>query len=280
MHSSPGTGNQVHDLRVLTINTGKGDGPYAERLQWMADELRRLEPDVVACQEVFSSAAEGAETASFLAASLGMHVAHAPARQKLRAFAGREVTSSSGMALLSRYPFHRVEVVQLPGDARDGERIAQVGLLTVAGHRVAVANLHLTHLWDGDCLRQLQLQTVLEVLVSGEPAALRLVVGDFNTIASGEVLVPLLRDGYRHFDVRDTWSAAGDSEDASTLVGQGAPRRRVDMILTLIEHSGEVARFAPAQMVLNHPRPGSGVFASDHAGIMTVFGLSPWGSRT
>jgi endonuclease/exonuclease/phosphatase family metal-dependent hydrolase len=280
MHSSPGTGNQVHALRVLTINTGKGDAPYTERLHWMADELRCLDADVIACQEVFASAAATADTAGFLAQSLGMHVAAAPARQKLREVAGREeVMSSSGMALLSRYPFHRVDVLQLPSDARDGERIAQVGVLTVAGCCVAVANVHLTHLRECDSLRRSQLQAVLDALGSTGPAALRLVAGDFNTTASGEVLAPLLREGYRHFAVRDTGATAGDGESASTLIGLGAPRRRVDMILTLTGGGCETPGFAPAEIVLNRPHPGSGVFPSDHAGIMTTFELSPLADR-
>ena len=36
-------------LRILTINTGKCDGPYKQRLDWLASELQSQQADVIAC---------------------------------------------------------------------------------------------------------------------------------------------------------------------------------------------------------------------------------------
>ena len=42
-------------LRIVTINTGKCDGSYRARLRWLASELSRLVPDIIALQEAPSS---------------------------------------------------------------------------------------------------------------------------------------------------------------------------------------------------------------------------------
>src|SRR3954453_16495858 len=93
-----------HAMRVVTINTAKGDGEYAERLRVLADQLGALQPDVVAVQEAFVACDGSLATANRLASTLGMHVNYASARKKPRSVDGRMVASESGLALLTRTP--------------------------------------------------------------------------------------------------------------------------------------------------------------------------------
>src|SRR5688572_26954049 len=112
-------------LRVVTINTGKGDGQYACRLALLADGLTRLDPDIVLLQESFIALDGSAHTARFLADRLGMQAAIAPARRKLREVEGRTVDSESGLAVLSRWMIRGSTTLALPSDPEDGDRIAQ-----------------------------------------------------------------------------------------------------------------------------------------------------------
>ena len=116
-------------MRIVTINTAKGDGQYACRLDVLARELRALQADVVLLQESFSTCDRSLSTAAHLGAALGMHVAQAPARRKPRLVDGRELLSDSGLAILTRAPLLDATVRALPWDPADGERIAQIGLV-------------------------------------------------------------------------------------------------------------------------------------------------------
>lgn len=110
-------------LRVVTINTGKGDGLYHRRIPWLVEQLAELSPAIIACQEVFVAAAAGAHTGQALAEGLAMHLAYSPARRKRRRLGERDVDSESGMALLSRKPWTAFETVTLPCDPRDRKSV-------------------------------------------------------------------------------------------------------------------------------------------------------------
>src|SRR4051794_32967116 len=116
-------------MRVVTINTAKGDGAYAQRVVLLAKQLQALRPDVVALQESLVASDGSLGTASRLASALGMHVSYASARRKPRTVEGRTVASESGLALLTRTPLREHSAVALPWDPTDGERVAQLSIL-------------------------------------------------------------------------------------------------------------------------------------------------------
>src|SRR5574341_409862 len=170
--------------RLVTLNTWKGDGPYALRLQAMVHQLRALQADVVALQEVFHAPQVGVHTGRTLAQALGMHLVFAPARRKRRWMSGQWVDSESGLAVLSRWPVAQQRLWPLPSIGADGERLALCCDLNVHGQPLRLVNTHLTHLGPcerGPALRQLQWQTLLTHAVDGWPAhAPLLVCGDLN----------------------------------------------------------------------------------------------------
>ena len=143
-------------MRLVTLNTWKGDGAYAGRMDRMAEGLAELAPDVVALQEVLLAPALGCDTAAFLADALGLPAVTLPLRRKRRVVEGRAADSWSGLAVLSRRPILSHRTIPLPDDPRDGERAALAVELDLDGIRVTVVTLHLTHLADGDALRRRQ----------------------------------------------------------------------------------------------------------------------------
>lgn len=184
-------------MRIVTLNTWKCDGDYPARLTGMARTLERLQPDLVLLQEVFATGDGRADTAAFLAGALGLVATPAPARFKPRAFDGRDVPSSSGLALLSRQALREHHVLTLPADDRDGERLAQLARWQHRGRSGWVANLHLTHLADGAGLRSRQLGAVL-AFWQARAARERLVLGgDFNAGPGSPEFDSLLRPPWR-----------------------------------------------------------------------------------
>jgi endonuclease/exonuclease/phosphatase family metal-dependent hydrolase len=174
-------------LRIVTLNTWKNEGDYARRLPLMRDGLKAMAPDVVCLQECF--AAESFDTAAWLAGELGFQLHAAPARGKPRPHDGRELFSSSGLAVLvpGKAAGARLALTSHPAD---GERIAQRLDLVVGGRPLRVLNLHLTHLRRADELRAIQLREALDWAQEDLAGGL-LVAGDLNATAADAALAPL-----------------------------------------------------------------------------------------
>ncbi|HEX9461032.1 MAG TPA: endonuclease/exonuclease/phosphatase family protein [Alphaproteobacteria bacterium] len=164
-------------MRVVTLNTWKGDGDYAARLAAMAAGLAALRPDIVALQEVLKAPEAGHDTAAHIANALKLTASVLPLRWKVRTVDGRAVDSTSGLALLSRAPLRNPRSVRLASDPRDGERAALIADMAMDGQMLTVACLHLTHLSDADELRRQQWREVAAALPGTVPVV---VAGDFN----------------------------------------------------------------------------------------------------
>jgi endonuclease/exonuclease/phosphatase family metal-dependent hydrolase len=174
-------------VRVITLNTWKNDGDYRRRLPRMRDGLASLAPDVVCLQECFAAA--GIDTAAWLAQALGFELHAAPARAKIRRHDGRDLQSTSGLAILTRHSGVSASCA-LTSDPADGERIAQRLDLTIDGRPLRILNLHLTHLRDRATLRTMQLAEALAWAESHLAGGL-VVAGDLNATAADAALAPL-----------------------------------------------------------------------------------------
>src|SRR5262249_619509 len=150
---------------------------------------------------------------------LSAHAVFAPARRKTRLCEGTPVVGWSGVALVSRVPWQAYEILSLPCDRRDGDRVALVARTELDGQPLVGVSLHLTDLHDrapgrdaaqltrlgpalavgsarpttsagrgdqapcgpSDALRLAQLRCILAHPWLSERRALRLLCGDFNT---------------------------------------------------------------------------------------------------
>ena len=273
--------NTVADLRVVTVNTGKCDGEYRARIDLMSSQLGELAPDVILLQECFAAVDGSADTLRALAADLGMHATWAPARRKKRAFESREIESDSGLGILTRVPLAETQAVQLPADPRDGERLAQFGLLEVEDAVVLLANIHLTHLRDSGDLRRDQLATVLaHPWLSRTDVTARLICGDFN------VKPPQVHDMIRviggGWDICDTYRLGQGEEPHTSLAprgdGRGEPRV-IDYILSVEADSNSHPRCIDSAVVLNRRDPTRRFYPSDHFGVATTLILREAGTQ-
>lgn len=239
-------------MRVITLNTWKGDGAYTQRLAAMAAGLHALAPDVVALQEALAAPAAGHDTAAHLATALGLTAATLPLRRKPRAVEGRVLDSTSGLAVLSRWPIRAQRAVPLTSDPRDGERAALIVDIDAPRGPITVACVHLTHLADADALRQREWQEV-QAAVGGCQTVIA--VGDFNA--------PIERfdlDGFT-----DSRQACGEAETPTYV--EGASAACIDHVLC----RGLTA--AGWRTALGEAPPGCDVCASDHRAVVVDFNL-------
>ncbi|SDG69054.1 endonuclease/exonuclease/phosphatase family protein [Roseospirillum parvum] len=251
-------------LSVVTLNTWKGEGPYRRRLDLMADGLAALAPDVVLLQEAFAAPSLGLSTAEALAERLGLFAIAPAARAKTRQVEGRSVSSTSGLALLSRRPLDRYEVLELPKDAADGDRQALVARLATPHGDLVVVNTHLSHLEQADGLRLAQLQAILSHLDTqpGRPSVL--LGGDMNCPPDGACLHWLI-DHPGHPAI-DLMAGAADPEFA-THRDLPPESGRIDHLLLLPGADGPHLEVTECRPVLNTPG-ADGTWPSDHIGLL------------
>ncbi|MFN3495272.1 MAG: endonuclease/exonuclease/phosphatase family protein, partial [Hydrogenophaga sp.] len=258
---------------LVTLNTWKNEGAYRQRLRRTADEINTLKPDAVALQETFCAPEADADTAQWLAMHCGLHVTQAQVRPKPRLFEGRNVPSTSGMALLCRQPWLSSQALPLPSNAADGGRLAQIVSLPCGPHTVRLANLHLSHLpgAEGAALRARQLQTVLQRLQALGPASATLLCGDFNGALGSADMASFMGEPWR---LLDTFALAGHAREATFFDGQGNGQV-LDHVLLAPVLSTAMVEVTSAQTVLRCDQPDAdGVTASDHSGLWVRLELS------
>jgi endonuclease/exonuclease/phosphatase family metal-dependent hydrolase len=250
-------------LEVMTLNTWKGDGAYKARLRLMAEEVSRLDPDILLLQECFAAPELGYDTAAALAGATGFHLASWAGRRKTRLCEGAEPVSTSGLAVLSRHPIRKWRTVPLPSDPRDGERAALFAEIDHPAGTILAVSLHLTHLRDAQALRRRQFESIITELAGVSPATIVIGGGDFNAAADAEEFVNV------------NSSSSGRLVDCRRLAGLPAvvtcagngDGTCIDHIFVLVRKDLEDWTVTDVSTVLDRPDPETGLLASDHFGV-------------
>jgi endonuclease/exonuclease/phosphatase family metal-dependent hydrolase len=253
-----------------------GDDRFLDRRLAMAlEELRVLDPDIIALQEASSGLGRG-NVAKRLAAGLGLHHAWAPATSRVLVPPfGRLVTwlmnFAEGPAVLSRFPITASKVHELPrcGTARFDPRVALVVDLDTPWGRLPVVS---THTSRDDC----QIRRVGELALGLRGGAPALVMGDFNSGEASEPIAALTRDG-----LVDAFRAANPAAPGLTVwqrveAPDATVFRRVDYVF--IVPGREVGTHVrTGRIVLNTPRreaDGTTLWPSDHYGVLVELELT------
>ena len=161
-------------FRVVTYNIHKGRGmDRRNRIQWVAEILQGLKPDIVALQEVLSVEGKEAEAhqARFIAEALGFHFRIGETR-RLRGGAYGNVT-------LSRFPVVFEQHYDLTRAGREERGCLRTDLQIEPDRLLHVFNLHL-----GTAFRERRFQAKKlfgqGILKEGRRSGGSLILGDFN----------------------------------------------------------------------------------------------------
>ena len=270
-------------LRLVTFNLLHG-GPWSSftgddlqlerRLAMIIEDLRALDPDVVALQESPVTRRRG-DIAARIAQALGL--AHVHARATERVFPlrllGRLIVGALGFvegpAILSRFPITTSEVYDLPRCQRWLDpRVALRADVEAPGGVISVFS---THTSRDDCQTR-RVAELAERAVEGRPAV---VMGDLNTGETAPALGAFLNHGFV-----DGFRAANPTAPGPTVwqrIDAPAPTalRRVDYVFVRAG-DGVAASVVSGRIVLNTPRPrgdGGVLWPSDHYGVFVEIGL-------
>lgn len=244
---------QPEDLRVVTLNIYHDKADWPKRLPLIVEQLRALDADVIALQEVLQTA-ELPNQAQTLGDALGYSVQ----------FVSNDAEGQPhryGNALLTRLPVLYQDWTSL--EPRDDSRSMGHARLRFDGGPLDVYFTHLHHTPEGAGLRRRQLEDARAFIQRHGDAAPSIVLGDFNALASAPELSVL--DGYV-----DTFGALHPGADAARVTTLNPHffadfRRRIDHVYA------RTGRFEirEARIVLNTPG-ADGTWPSDHFGTLVV----------
>jgi endonuclease/exonuclease/phosphatase family metal-dependent hydrolase len=233
-------------VRVLTYNIRHGQGMDGRvDLSRIADVIRRLEPDVVALQEVdrATTRAGGVDQAAELGRLTGLHSVFGKAMD----YAG----GGYGQAILSRYPLADVQVHALPTESDCEPRCVLVARIDIGEQReLHLANTHLEHAQAMVRLCQANKLSSLLAPIRGP----LILAGDLND-EPGSAVMNVLR---RHWV--DT---AGDRADPTWPSDQ--PREKLDYVLLRPADPWRIVE----TRVIEEP------MASDHRPVLVVLEHTP-----
>ncbi len=256
----------TQSLRIVTLNTWKGEGDYLRRLALIEAALASLNPDIICLQECLKVPERGFDTGAFLGDQLGLHVVQAEAREKFRSVGPESVLSTSGLAVLSRKQSQTTMVLPLETDDDDGGRCLLIAGFEHDGDRIWVGNLHATHLRGehGADLRRRQIDQTAAALADLPPGPV-ILAGDFNARLDAPecrslFIAPELDWG------PDPISSLPPTINEGLRSHSPSQASVIDHIVLL--RAGMAWRVARRQRALDTAAPDDGQYPSDHAAIV------------
>ncbi len=265
------------NLRLITLNTWKGDGRYGKRLELMADGLAQLQPDIICLQESLKADNFDMDTAGYLGKELNLNVVFGPGRFKTRTVEGGRYPGYSGLAILSRYTSDCRNFTALPSSDDDPDRSLLSARFNIRGVHLVITNTHLTHIRGRDDLREKQLiyalkatqqfmdQSVTRGDIQPKNNTLSFCCGDFNFELDAEILRNLQLK--TNITPQDCYLKAGGKLFGHTSGFTEGEPGRLDYILYLQGVGGHPAVFRNGRVVLAE-KDDSGLTPSDHLGVM------------
>lgn len=240
-------------LRVLTLNLWGDAGPWPERAACIRDWLGRLEPDLIAFQE--------------LAPAARVDVA----RELLDPRPFELARDDAGNAIASRWPIRRSETTRLPGAEGADARAALVAEIASPHGALVLCSTHLDWGESREEARARQLDALSALVHSAGARAdyPAILAGDLNAVPESAAIRGLLAGRARW---RDAWRVAGDGGPGFTCATRnpyarltGEPDRRIDYVLVGAPHPDGRGSVSACRVVCDEAR--AGVWPSDHFGV-------------
>ena len=262
--------------RVATWNLWWRLGDHERRRPAILAALRELDADVIALQEVWSSATD--DLASLLAADLGMYAAFGASPDPTPWTSGRDGPAYGiGNAVLARWPVRATGTEGLPGGRLPGTRVLHGAVVDTPAGSCPVWSVHLDSSLVGSEGRVEQVRVIARRVVTAPPADLPpLVMGDFNAqpdsdemrLLEGHLTAPaepgLLLVNTRRWAAdphEPTWTPANPY-----VLPSGSPPARIDHVLVGLGRGTVPVRVEHTAVFGAHPVDG--VWPSDHAGVV------------
>ena len=285
--AEPADRPRLRPLRVVTYNLlhdGAGSGfldgrtHLEERLDMAIRELKALDPDVVALQEASDSRRHGS-VPQRVAAALGFHVVFESATEHVFGLAPLDwllvtvMGFKEGSAILSRFPITKSGVYGLPRCRKWLE--PRILLETTISTTWGPLHVYSTHTGRGD---ECQMERVGEIVRDNQGDGVSILMGDFNTPETSNVLT-MLRTETGFIDAFRTVNPGINGSTVWQRIESSEPTvsRRVDFIL-LLNGRASKASVRSSRVVFDQPGrlpDGTVLWPSDHFGVLADIDIAP-----
>lgn len=272
-------------MRVATWNVWWRFGPWEERQRPIANEIDRLDADVLCLQEVWAD--DHGDQAEILAAINGRFVA--------RTRSSNGEAHRFGNAVLSRWPILSSHTVVLPGvDGEPSHRSAMFAQIDVPETTQPwwVVSTHLEWRYSASAVRQAQLHAIVvecERIRSRTGDAIIVLGGDFNAVADSDEIRRLTGLSLPYGDAAvgeqliftDGWAAVTDdpghtwSRANPHSANAQWPRRRLDAVFVAWPRPKPTGNPIAAELfgveahsITDDPGAEPKVVPSDHYGVL------------
>lgn len=253
-------------MKVVSINLRHDRNEWRRRFELVADELVRLDPDVVGLQEVEIDRQQ-ADVLNQLLAKRG----HGPYVLFNQLKSGAGARGGEGVGIMSRWP-----VVKIAHADLGEERVAiWARIQHPAGGYFDFVNTHLDQHRDddGEEKRDREARRLLELVDANDECRPTILTGDMN---SSETAHAVTR--YRAARFEDSFRLANPDAPGLTAMVKlenGAfaqnPEWRIDFILARPAGERTVTPVSSEVVFKNHD--AKGFYPSDHFGVTTTFDI-------
>lgn len=270
-------------LRLLTLNIWHDQGPWEQRRARIRQWIDRLDPDVVALQEVLQG--PGQDQLADLFEARAFHLEFAAATRFWR-----DPAVGFGNAVASRFPIRDRATLELPASDDDHER--RVALSVAIETPWGLLGLTCTHLnWKlhHGCVRERQVVALADFARERRPSLDLpcVIAGDLNAEPdSAEIryLTGLQSLGGRSVLFYDAWRIAGNGGPGFTWSNRNPyartaiePDRRIDYLLAGYPQPNGIGRIEACHVVCDDEQDG--VWPTDHFGVLAALRTDPLCAR-
>jgi endonuclease/exonuclease/phosphatase family metal-dependent hydrolase len=268
--SAAGEYNEL-TLKVMTINLRHHADWWEDRFPLIADEIVRLDPDIIGLQEVSIGMDQSAVLLSLIKQKSGEEQGKTYNKYE-RLKTGFEAVSGEGISIYSRYPIVEKDFA----DLKNGRVVLFTRISVADGLDIDMYNTHLHHM-GGDETRLPQAKKIVAFEKRNSSGNIVFLTGDMNAKPESETIAAYLQAGFE-----DTYvQAHGEKAEEYGLTSairlekgrDGAdqnPRSRIDYVFVKPSTGGPTVKTLESVVCFrNHNEEG--LYPSDHLGVMTTF---------
>lgn len=252
-------GAQSVPFSIMTYNLWFDSQNWPARFNYMLDEIRQADPDVICLQEVIQRPNLPNQAAS-MADSLGYNYV----------FTSRDPEGAPtrfGNAILSRYPITESNAVDL--SPLSDFRTAIHAQIEIGGNVIDIYNTHLHNSAVNQDIRIEQIEDLKSFIAQTQSGKLTFLCGDFNANPDWEEMELVYED---FIDVYPLFHENPLAPEHGTLnFNLDHQQRRIDYIFFGKQGADELGPLQ-AEVFLNEPSP-TGIFGSDHFAVRASFAV-------
>jgi endonuclease/exonuclease/phosphatase family metal-dependent hydrolase len=254
-------------VKVMSINLRHDSDEWERRFEMIADEIVRLDPDLVGMQEV-EIGKDQANKLNDLLAARG-HAKYNLFTKRKSGFSG--FFTGEGIGIMSRWPIVEKEHEDI-GEMRVS---VFVRVKHPSGKLIDMADTHLDHHGgpQGDADRDDEAKQTIDLLNRNTGCNPTFLTGDMNAKEESPALKRFfaagLADSYRAVHGDETPTTGNTSPIKLAEGAEQNPRNRIDFILGRSAGGRTVTPTDSLVCFKNHD--AKGFYPSDHLGVMTTY---------